>query len=443
MKKRLSRMFPPSIGGSHMQKKVIGEKRASVCNGYNLMLQAGLLSPSSPGIYHQAPMLQRSVSKLSSLIDNELQAIGCEKLQMSTLSPKSLWEKTGRWEKFGAELIKAKVVKDTYCLCPTHEEAICEFVSRYASNLAPTHLPIRWYQITNKFRGESYPQHGLLRCREFIMKDLYTFDVDRHHAMKSYWKVTGAYDTVFDKLELGIVKIEADGGLIGGDLSHEYHLLASVGEDRIAFCKSTGKACPADEIHTNNKAFDIHNAIELGHTFYLGDIYSKKMSVTFNDSVKGKQPCQMGCYGLGVTRIVAACIEDMSTTNGMRWPWRIAPYKICILVAREGSKEFVQAAHIADELYDKLNASSACCGDVVLDDRNKKTIAWRAKQANLIGYPLVITVGKHIVDNKVEITRHTRRGSDKEVMDVSHVLDYVNDYFSSSPELTPPLHHKL
>jgi len=429
MRKKLSKMFPISFKGSHMQNQIIGVDRATTSHGHNLLLQSDLIRPLSPGIYHLMPMLQKVVEKLTQLIDSKLQDINCEKVQLSILAPKTLLDKTGRWDQFGDELIKTRIKNRDFCLCPTHEESLCDIVGSYSRNLSPQQLPIKWYQITNKYRSEADPKHGLLRCREFLMKDLYTFDASIQDALKTYEEVGRVYKSLFDDLEMEIVKVKAESGLIGGDLSHEYHLISEVGEDKVAFDKN-GQVVNV-EGSKKIEDYDVKNAIELGHTFFLGTKYSKVMNVTFKDDSGAQSPCEMGCYGLGVTRIIAACVEKLSIQDGMRWPRIIAPYKVCFITPREGSSEFEKALQKSHQIYDSLNKDPFLKGDLILDDRHKKTIGWRLKHSNLLGFPLVVVLGKHLVDDKVEVIEQSSSSS-SHLIPVDCLHQFIINYFDKN-----------
>ena len=281
-------------------------------------------------------------------------------------------------------------------------------------------------QISSKFRAEAHPQHGLLRGREFLMKDLYTFDADHSSAMRTYEEVRSVYEKIFlRRLQLPVVSLQADTGLIGGDLSHEFHLLAEVGEDKVAVNDVTGHV--TNNISDVSSDYVIRNTIELGHTFYLGDVYSKKLNVKFTGKNGKGSICQMGCYGLGVTRIVAAALETMSTENGLKWPKAIAPYKVCIVTARTGSKNFEKSCAVGDKLYDEIDEEKCLQGDVLIDDRHRETIGWRLKQAKLIGHPLVLVVGKDVNENKVEVINQNEES--KTILHTDQVVPYVQNYF--------------
>ena len=294
--------------------------------------------------------------------------------------------------------------------------------------------PNNYLQISSKFRAEAHPQHGLLRGREFLMKDLYTFDCDHASATRTYEQVRECYEKIFlRRLHLPVVSLRADPGLIGGDLSHEFHLAAEVGEDKIAVNDATGHV--TSDVDDVGDGYQVKNTIELGHAFLLGDVYSKRLHVKFMGENGKAGTCQMGCYGVGVTRVVAAALETMSTEGGLRWPKAIAPYKVCVVTAREGSKSFERSCLVGDRLYDEIDGEKGLKGDVLLDDRHRDTIGWRLKQAKLIGHPLVVVVGNDVVEGKVEVIDQNDGGS--ALLHVDQVASYVRDYFQDSQSCSP------
>ncbi|CAH1244108.1 PARS2 [Branchiostoma lanceolatum] len=461
-KLRVSNMFQPM---STRQGKVSGKGKEFTCKSQRLMLQTGLIRQAHPGAFHLMGPALRAVEKLVRLVDQEMAAIGGQKVEMPTLTPGELWKATDRWDTMGTELFKLQDRhKADYCLGPTHEEAVTEIVAAQ-SNLSYKQLPIKLYQITRKFRDERRPRFGLLRGREFLMKDLYTFDTSEDTARETYEGVSQAYSRVFNRLGLDYVKVEADPGDIGGSLSHEYHLPAEVGEDQLLVCSeyvgcsfgANKEAIAADQSScpSCSGALSLTQGIEVGHTFYLGTKYSAVFNASFLNNKGQPQLCEMGCYGLGMTRILAAAVEVLSLADQIRWPGVIAPYqvyiippkavgsgviapyqvyiippKVCIGVGviapyqvyiippkavgsgviapyqvyiippKKGSKEEA-AAQLAEDLYDIIPQQLPHLkGEVLLDDRSHMTIGKRLKDANVLGYPYVIVVGKQVLEEE-------------------------------------------
>ncbi|TNN28725.1 putative proline--tRNA ligase, mitochondrial [Liparis tanakae] len=336
------------------------------------------------------------------VIDQEMQAIGGQKLDMPSLCSAHLWKTSERWDLMGKELFRLKDRHGAeYCLGPTHEEAVTTLVA-HQTTLSYRQLPLLLYQVTRKFRDEPKPKFGLLRGREFYMKDMYSFDADEAAARRTYDSVCRAYAALFARLGLRCVQVQADTGNIGGKLSHEFQLPADVGEDRLLVCGRCSFAANVETLPAGGAdcprcggaaALAESKGIEVGHTFYLGEKYSRVFGAAFSNAQNKPAVAQMGCYGLGVTRILAAAVEVLSTEDGIRWPGLLAPYQVCVLPPKKGSK-VDDAAAVAEELVRALGeAGPNMRGEVVLDDRTHMTIGKRLKDAAGLGYPYVVVVG--------------------------------------------------
>uniref|UniRef100_A0A8C7Z7K1 proline--tRNA ligase n=1 Tax=Oryzias sinensis TaxID=183150 RepID=A0A8C7Z7K1_9TELE len=371
----VSRLYQPSnLRDVGQDSRLSGEM---TCKSQRLMHQAGLIHPFSPGCYVYLPATVRSMEKLVRVIDQEMQGIGGQKLDMPSLCSADLWRTSERWDLMGKELFRLKDRHGAdYCLGPTHEEAVTTLVAHQAT-LSYRQLPLLLYQITRKFRDEPKPKFGLLRGREFYMKDMYSFDV------------------------------QADTGNIGGTLSHEFQLPTDVGEDRLLLCGNCSFSANVETLSSGTThcpqcktgALVESKGIEVGHTFYLGKKYSSIFKATFSNPQNKPSVTEMGCYGLGVSRILAAAIEVLSTDEGIRWPGLIAPYQICVLPPKKGSK-IEGAAVLAEELVDSLGEDFPHLrGEIVLDDRTQMTIGKRLKDASILGYPYVIVVGEAALQN--------------------------------------------
>ncbi|CAG11600.1 unnamed protein product, partial [Tetraodon nigroviridis] len=372
------------------------------CKSQRLMQQAGLIHPSNPGCYYYLPATVRSVEKLIRVIDQEMQEIGGQKLDMPSLCSAELWKASERWDLMGKELLRLKDRHGgDYCLAPTHEEAVTTLVAHQTS-LSYKQLPLLLYQITRKFRDEPKPRFGLLRGREFYMKDMYSFDVSEEAAYQTYESVCQAYTRLFARLGLHCVQVQADTGNIGGKLSHEFQLPADIGEDRLLLCGNCSFAANIETVSSDRTdcpqcrtgTLVESKGIEVGHTFYLGKKYSSVFNATFSNAQNKLAEAEMGCFGLGVTRILAAAIEVMSTEEGIRWPGLLAPYQVCVVPPKKGSK-VDKATIIAEELVQTLTVTlPRLRGEVVLDDRTQMTIGRRLKDASKLGYPYVVVVGQ-------------------------------------------------
>ncbi|XP_077981515.1 putative proline--tRNA ligase, mitochondrial [Glandiceps talaboti] len=386
-----------------------GTKQSDMtCRSQRLMLEHGLIRQTSPGVYHLLPLTLRAMEKLIKVIDEEMQRIGGQKLNMPCLTTAELWKETGRWTTTGPELLTLKDRHDVeYCLGPTHEEAVTHLVASQGS-LSHKQLPIKLYQITRKFRDERRPRFGLLRGREFYMKDMYTFDSDEEKATETYNSVCQAYCQLFNRLGLKFVKVVADTGLIGGSMSHEFHLPADTGEDELLFCLQCGYGANKETIDTDSphcpqcgptNKLDCKYGIEVGHSFFLGTKYSKVFNASFIAKDSKSRLTEMGCYGLGVTRILAAAIEVSSIDDEVRWPQLIAPYQVYIIPPKKGSRE-EKAQPIAEKLYDSLVTHvPSLRNEILLDDRSHMTIGRRLKEAKSLGYPYIVVVGKKALES--------------------------------------------
>ncbi|XP_067996595.1 probable proline--tRNA ligase, mitochondrial [Melanerpes formicivorus] len=401
----LSQLFQPL----NLQGEAAGEGKTGepTCRSQRLMLQAGLIHPSSPGCYSYMPPTVRAMEKLIKVMDEEMQAVGGQKLNMPSLSSAELWRASGRWDRMGPELFRLVDRHGKgYCLGPTHEEAVTELVAAQ-SNLSYRQLPLRLYQVSRKFRDEPKPRFGLLRSREFYMKDMYTFDASGEAARRTYGLLCAAYHSLFDRLGLPVVKVQAATGTIGGTVSHEFQLPAEVGEDRLLLCPEGHFAANVETVSEERTAcptcggkLSQTRGIEVGHTFYLGTKYSSVSNAVFCAPDNKPQLAEMGCYGLGVTRILAASIEVLSTEDSIRWPSLIAPYQLCFIAPKRGSKEEKEGAVLLEQMYDDLaEALPHLAGDSVLDDRTQLTIGKRLKDANRLGYPYVIIAGKRVCED--------------------------------------------
>jgi prolyl-tRNA synthetase len=533
-----------------------------------LMMRAGMLQKVAAGIYDYLPLLLRSIRKVEAIVREELDRDGCQELLMPTVQPKELWEESGRWKLYGKELLRMKDRKDAdFCLGPTHEEVITDIVRKFIKSYR--NLPLNLYQIQNKFRDEIRPRFGLMRGREFMMKDGYSFHVDDADADREYWRMFEAYKRIFRRFGVMFRPVEADSGAIGGSFTHEFHVLAQSGEDAILSCDSceyasnvekteaprlpwlyaaeperslqrdhfttpgivamedqarafrdadhqeglplahaskfylyvatkddasypvglvlrsdhepnavklknllgvdTLELMPLEQAETlagaksgfigpvdldlpiyvdgslegafnltcganrtdfhhfgfrpdrDLKAFkgfhDLRLAkegdscprcasghyqafrgIEVGQVFKLGTKYSVPMNCVFLDEAGAERPMVMGCYGIGITRTVAAVIEQNHDADGIIWPWPVAPYHVHLLALDAGKPEI---AAVAEKIERDLEAAGF---EVLYDDRTDVSPGVKFKDADLLGMPLRLTVGaRGLKDGVVEL----------------------------------------
>ena len=548
-----------------------------------LLVRAGFVRRAAAGIYSFLPMGMRILDKIKRIIRDELDRAGAEEVLLPLVVPAELWQESGRWQEYGPELLRLTDRKGgEFCLGPTHEEAVVDLVRRDVRSYKQ--LPINLYQIQNKFRDEMRPRAGLMRGREFIMKDAYSFDADEAGAKVSYQAMFDAYGRIFSRMGLDFRPVEADTGNIGGTLSHEFQVLAESGEDAIVSCNgcdfaanvemaplpapppfvwdeaaappsvvdtpgcktieavcaflnataegsvkavcfdadgqpvvafvrgdrdvnevkvkralgatllqladaawfgkttrlptgylgpmATGElrvlvdnevaamataviganavgkhrvdAIPARDFGEVTWA-DLRMAvagdpcprcdgqlrafrgIEVGHVFSLGTKYSEAMHATFLDEGGREKPFVMGCYGIGVSRILSAAVEQNHDDRGITWPVAIAPFEVVLVaIARDEA-----GAEVAEALYAQLRERGV---SVVLDDRKARP-GVKFKDAELVGYPLQITVGRQAVDGIVEMK--VRAGGERQDVSIEGLVDRVATAIAAARDGSP------
>ncbi|HQP10563.1 MAG TPA: His/Gly/Thr/Pro-type tRNA ligase C-terminal domain-containing protein, partial [Candidatus Omnitrophota bacterium] len=327
-------------------------------------------------------------------------------LFLPCLHPLELWKQTGRDEVLADVMITFEDNrKRAMCLGPTHEEVITNLVKDFVQSYRQ--LPVVLYQIQTKFRDELRTRFGIVRACEFIMKDAYSFDRDKKGLQKNYELMYGAYKKIFDRCGLETVILEADSGAMGGDVSHEFMVPASIGEDIIVNCPACGLQAGGSEERAEGKIcakckngkLTAQVAIELGHIFQLGTKYSQAQGAQFLDESGKQQPIIMGCYGIGVSRVIAAIIEKHNDEKGIIWPVQVAPFDVEILPLK-GSKEDGQIDQLAEQYYTDLIHEGL---EVLMDDR-EETPGRKFNDADLIGVPVRLTIGKrNLAAGKVEI----------------------------------------
>ncbi|WP_127058667.1 proline--tRNA ligase [Veillonella ratti] len=567
-----SKLYAPTLRETPADADVVSQQ---------YMLRAGMIRKMAGGIYSYLPLAWKSIRKIEAIVHEEMQAIGSQEIMMPIIQPAEIWQESGRWNVYGAEMIRLTDRHDrNYCLGPTHEEMITTLIKDEVKSYRQ--LPLTLYQIQNKYRDERRPRYGLMRSREFIMKDAYSFDIDEAGLDKSYWDMYHAYENVFRRCGLHCKPVEADSGAIGGSNSHEFMALADSGEADVIYCDScdyaanieigkpgvmtqaeepllelTEVATPdaktieavaeqlslplaktmkavvlstdgvvvlaivrgdhevnevavqhavnsniepemaseeelqsagltagfispvglkqtetfkivvdesvmamfnacggankkdAHYININPKRdfnvddiivapirlittddvcpncgghLEIAKGIEVGQVFKLGTKYSESLNGTFLDQNGRPNPYIMGCYGIGVSRTLAAAIEQFHDENGIIWPRAIAPFEVVVVPINAKDEALMEAS---TKIYDELKAAGV---DVLLDDR-KERAGVKFKDADLIGYPLRITVSKNTLESgAVELkTRKTGEAVEVAIADVkTAVIDTLN-----------------
>ncbi|KAJ1545659.1 hypothetical protein HK096_006145 [Nowakowskiella sp. JEL0078] len=522
----------------------------------DLLIRGGYINQSAAGIYSFLYLGMRTMEKLERIIEVEMDKIGSQKVKLPLLSAAEPWKKTNRWDTNGPEMFKLKDRKNAdFCLAPTHEEEITRMVAEFLPTLSTKQFPILLYQIGSKFRDELRPRAGLLRGREFIMKDLYSFDLDEDAATKTYDIVSQAYHNIFTSLGVPYVAALADSGNIGGKKSHEYHFLSEAGDDKILKCNHCGYAANEERaegrianndlkvtheteaeilmetviqkhpnlfppnfsvlksglrvsnfrdpespelvvfvLHKSNRrpsnfkfknyedlkelnliqqktlsvdllknmtilidsnttsrseifydsdadlniyivsggftfveendgcpnchdgengnsydhALELKRGIEVGHTFFLGTKYAKPLKAKVKTEKNGSEYVQMGCYGIGISRVLAAVVEAKNDADGIIWPFKIAPFSLHVIANQsQKSDDVIEVAlNFSSRLSQKLDI------DVIVDERIKKKFSSKMHDALLIGSPIIVIVNG---DNAYKV----RERQNEQIVDMS------------------------
>jgi len=410
-----SRAFIPTLKDTPQEAESLSHK---------LMLRSGLVRMLMSGVYSYLPCGLRVLNNIQKVIRQEMNACGAAELLLPALQPKELWVKSGR-EKDMAEIMIRFVDRRgrNICLGPTHEEVITDLVKNHVSSYRQ--LPLLLYQIQTKFRDEIRPRFGLVRSCEFVMKDAYSFDQDEEGLEKNYGLMLDAYKRIFKRLGLDCLIVEADPGVMGGSTSHEFMVSAESGEDSVLLCPECHSAYPfKEEVKTvcrkcQSKTEKI-NTIEVGHIFKLGTKYSVTLGANFTD-VKGiEKPIIMGCYGIGVSRLISAVIEQNHDADGIIWPHEISPYKAIVLPLDMQEPDIRKKSF---DIYDKLTGMGI---ETLIDDRDERP-GVKFKDADLLGVSLQIIIGKEFSrSGNVEIK--IRRTQEKAILAPEEAVKKIKDF---------------
>ena len=428
---RVSRYFLPILRETPKEAEVISHR---------LMLRAGLIRQEAAGIYAFLPLGQRVLRKVCRIVREEQDRSGAIEMLMPTIQPAELWRESGRYDDYGKEMLRIRDRHERDMLYgPTNEEMITEIFRAYVRSYKD--LPLNLYHIQWKFRDEVRPRFGLMRAREFLMKDAYSFDLDFTGAKHAYNKMFVAYLRTFARLGLKSIPMVAESGPIGGNLSHEFIILASTGESEV-YCHRDyldfpvpGEDVNFDDIGGLQEIVDKwtslyaatsekHDAaafakmlaehqvsargIEVGHIFYFGTKYSEPMKAVVAGPDGAEHPVHMGSYGIGPSRLVAAIIEAFHDDAGIKWPEAVAPFQVVLLNLKQGSADTDAAC---EQLYRELTAKRI---EVLYDDRDQRPGA-KFATADLIGIPWQILIGpKGLAEGKVELKK--RADGSRELM---------------------------
>ena len=362
------------------------------------------------GVYNLLPLGLRVISKISDIIREEMNEIGGQEVFLTVLQPKELWDETGRWDKLKGSMYQLKDSSGKEVgLGFTHEEPMIAIARRRTQSYKD--LPIYLYQIQSKFRDEPRARSGLIRGREFMMKDLYSFTTTRDELDKYYETVGQAYKKVFDRLGLETIYTEAAGGIFTKENTHEFQVLTEGGEDTVYVCekgdfaenKEIAKVKDGDKCPKDGGKIVEHRAIEVGNIFRFGDVITKQMGFTFKDKDGQDKPAFLGSYGIGITRSMAAIVEVHSDEKGIIWPESVAPYKVHLINIGEG-----KVREASDKIFDKLGKDGT---EVLYDDR-EESAGVKLSDADLIGIPERWVVSeKTLKENSVEVKKRSEKDS--------------------------------
>jgi prolyl-tRNA synthetase len=427
---RLSRYFLPLLKETPSEAQIVSHR---------LMLRAGLVRQEAAGIYAWLPLGFRVLKKIEQIVREEMNRAGAIEILMPTLQPSDLWKETGRYDAYGPEMLRIKDRHDREMLYgPTNEDMVTEIFRAYVRSYKA--LPLNLYHIQWKFRDEVRPRFGVMRGREFLMKDAYSFDLNEENARKSYNRMYVAYLRTFTRMGLKTIPMRAETGPIGGDLSHEFIVLAETGESQVYCHKDLlDMPVPGEDVDFDSDlspivqqrtslyaaTSDVHDqarfeaevpedkrvsarGIEVGQVFFFGDKYSKPMKAVVTGPDGKDVPIQGGSYGIGVSRLVGAIIEAFHDEGGIIWPEPVAPFDIMLINLKAGDAK-VDAA--CEDLYGKLTAAGK---DVLYDDTNDRPGA-KFASADLIGIPWQLVIGPRGLENGVVEVKNRATGAKEEM----------------------------
>ncbi len=413
-------------------------------SSHRLMLRAGMINQSSAGIYSWLPIGNLVLQNIANIVRQELNNIGAQEIIIPTIQSSDLWLESNRYESYGKEMLTIQDRHNRDLLyTPTAEEAVNNLARQYMKSYKD--LPCIMYQINWKFRDEIRPRFGIMRGREFLMKDAYSLDIDEPNARQTYYKMLHTYVKIFHRMGLTAIPLRAETGPIGGDLSHEFHILSKTGESGLYYdskleeiIENPNKQLDIDkllslyasteDLHDENnplaqscQVLKQARGIEIGHIFYYGTKYSDALNISLAGKNNDKVIPHGGCYGIGVSRLVGAIIEANHDENGIIWPHNISPFKIGMINIKQQDEE---STKICEELYSKLTNNDI---SVLYDDRHERS-GVKFAEMDLIGVPWQIKVGpKGVSDNTVELKN--RRTNETQTLSIGKVMDTINKIF--------------
>ena len=424
---KFSQFFSPTLKDTPADAEIVS---------HQLMIRSGMVKQSSAGIYSWLPLGLRVLKNIEKIVREEQNKAGAIELLMPTIQSADLWIKSGRFNDYGKEMLRIQDRNGREMLYgPTNEELITDIFKSYVSSYKD--LPINLYHIQWKFRDEVRPRFGVMRGREFLMKDNYSFDLTEQDAKISYDKMFTAYIKTFLRMGLTPISLRAETGPIGGNLSHEFQILAKTGESTLYYDKDLEKVdtkniepiklqnyyATVDDLYDSKNCpisqdqLKISKGIEVGHIFYFGTKYSEKLGAYIQNNNGQKVAVHMGSYGIGVSRLVGAIIEAYHDEKGIKWPLSVAPFHIAIINLM---LEDPSCKKISDEIYQKLLNKNL---EILYDDRDC-SIGKKLADNELIGTPFQIVVGKRdLKDNLIELKNRTTNESKK--MSPEEVINFL------------------
>ncbi|MDB3873145.1 proline--tRNA ligase [Pelagibacteraceae bacterium] len=436
---KLSNYFLPILKETPSEAKI---------KSHQLMLRSGMIRQSASGIYSWLPLGFKVLKNIENVVREEQNKAGAIELLMPTIQSSDIWKESGRYDDYGKEMLRIQDRHERDLLYgPTNEELITQI---FRDNIKSyKNLPLMLYHIQWKFRDEIRPRFGVMRCREFLMKDTYSFDIDQAAAELSYKKMFLSYLKTFEKLELKAIPMKAETGPIGGDLSHEFIILAETGESEVyldrnildietknldysiesvngiiekysKFYSATDEKHNKDDFNQIKKNDQMHTrGIEIGHIFYFGDKYSKSMNALINNNEGKNINPQMGSYGIGVSRLPAAIIEAKYNDEFMKWPLSITPFKVVILNLGKNGDEADQKSL---EFYNLLCNLKL---EPLLDDTSDSPSS-KFKNFDLIGIPFQIIIGSKLKKDEYEFKEI---GKDKKILSKDEIINFLKEAY--------------
>lgn len=425
---RLTQYFMPLIKENPSEASIISHR---------YMLRAGMVRQLGAGIYNWLPLGLAVLRNIEAIIHRGMQEAGCIEILMPTIQPSELWKESGRYDDYGQEMLRITDRHEHAMLYgPTNEEVVTDIFRKNIKTYKG--LPKNLYQIQWKFRDEIRPRFGVMRGREFLMKDGYSFDIDFDHARQTYDRMYETYLKIFRDMGLVAIPVKADNGAIGGDMSNEFHIVADTGESEIFYDAAFDELihqdnvdvaamrslyAAADEMHDPAKCpipesqLRRRRGIEVGHIFHFGTKYSKAMGALVTNKEGQQVPVEMGSYGIGVSRLVGAIIEANHDDQGIIWPEQVAPFQVGLINIKANDEACVKAC---DDFYNLLRSKNI---RVLYDDR-KDSAGTKFATQDLIGTPWQCAVGpRGLAEGTIEL-KHRRTG-EKQSLSQEAVLSKV------------------